>query len=101
MYLIRTQSSHCRLITCPRFKRFISTSLFRASRSLSESINDFIIPTRKHFANRQQLHERRYSYDTKQSPSFSHTNSCTFKVEKIILYFYFKNGSKIVDLNQV
>jgi len=74
--------THDRLGSIPRFKRFISTILFRASRSSSERINDLFIPTRKHFANRQQLHKRRYLYVIEQFPLPWHTNSCTYKVEK-------------------
>jgi hypothetical protein len=46
-----------------------STSLFRVSRASSESMDFFCIPTRKHLAKRQQLHDRRYLYDIRQSPS--------------------------------
>jgi hypothetical protein len=69
MNLIHTHSTHGRLSIFPRFRRLVSTSLFRASRSSSDSIDVFFIPTRKHLAKRQQLHERRYLYDIRQSPS--------------------------------
>jgi len=69
MNLIHTHSTHGRLRIFPRFRRLVSTSLFRVSRSSSESIDFFCIPTRKHLAKRQQLHERRYLYDIRQSPS--------------------------------
>ncbi|CAF4226500.1 unnamed protein product [Adineta steineri] len=36
---------------------------------------DFFIPTRKHFAKRQQLHKRPCLYETKQSPSSRHTKN--------------------------
>ena len=52
-----------------RFCRFFSISLFRANFSESERINDFFIPTRKHFANRQQLHKRRVECVIEQCPS--------------------------------
>lgn len=82
--LIHTQTMTCGLGTCPRLRRFSATSLLRASRSSSFNINDFFIPTRKHFAKRQQLHERRYLYVIIQLPSCSHTNSRVLK-KKIFL----------------
>lgn len=58
-----------------RFSRFCATSCFRASRSASDRINAFCIPTRKHFANRQQLQNRRDLNVTTQSPSCWQTKS--------------------------
>ncbi|CAF4705014.1 unnamed protein product [Rotaria sp. Silwood2] len=66
---------HCSLGTRQRFRQFIDTSLLRASRSSLVSMNNFFIPTRKHFVKRQQLHERRYLYVIVQSPSCQHINS--------------------------
>jgi hypothetical protein len=54
---------------------FYSTSSFRASRSASDKIKLRFIPTRKHFASRQQLHIRRDWYVTEQSPSSWQTKS--------------------------
>ncbi|CAF1502604.1 unnamed protein product [Rotaria sordida] len=70
IYLIQTHVRHSGLDIWPRLRRFIAISSFRASRFSSERIKDFFIPTRKHFAKRQQLHERRYLYVIIQSPSF-------------------------------
>ena len=47
----------------------------RAAFSDSERIKSFCMPTRKHFANRQQLHRRRNVCVIGQSPSFGHLKS--------------------------
>ncbi len=58
-----------------RLCRFCSIICRLCSFSAAESINSFRIPTRKHFAKRQQLHKPRYACVIGQSPSFGHINS--------------------------
>ncbi len=69
MYFLPTKSELFATGRRKRFCRFCSTSCFLASRSACERINAFCIPTRKHFARRQQLQKRRDLYVTGQSPS--------------------------------
>jgi hypothetical protein len=70
---------------CTRLCRFCWISSFRVCLWVSDRINDFCIPTRKHFANRQQLHIRRDLYVIEQSPSFLQIKSifCKKKHKRI------------------